>query len=108
MKEILIENIVCKIGENANENWTLLDNAKENYLFFHLTSFPSCYVILEIENEPSTDIIYKTALQCKTNTKYKNLKNIKVDYCLISNLNKGDIVGQVIYKSNRKVKNIKI
>jgi predicted ribosome quality control (RQC) complex YloA/Tae2 family protein len=108
MKEILIDNIICKIGKNVNENWILLDNAKETHLFFHLTSFPSCYVILEIEKEPSLEIIYKTALECKINTKYKNLKNIKIDYCLISNLIKGDKIGEVIYKSNRKVRNIKI
>ena len=111
MKEIFINNIKCKIGNNAEENWKLLDGAKEDHLFFHLTSFPSCYVILEIENEITdffelNKILEQSSLQCKLNTKYKNLKYIKVDYCQVSNLLKGEKVGEVIYKSNKKVKNI--
>jgi predicted ribosome quality control (RQC) complex YloA/Tae2 family protein len=111
MKELFINNIKCKIGNNAEENWKILDESKENYIFFHLSSFPSCYVILEIENEIKNifelnKIIEQTALQCKLNTKYKNLKHIKVDYCPVSNVIKGDKIGEVYYKSNKKVKNI--
>jgi hypothetical protein len=111
MKEIFINNIKYKIGNNAEENWKILDEANDNHLFFHLSSFPSCYVILEIENEIKdifeiNKIIENTALECKLNTKYKNLKYIKVDYCPISNIIKGEKVGEVYYKSNRKVKNI--
>jgi predicted ribosome quality control (RQC) complex YloA/Tae2 family protein len=110
MKEIIINNIKCKIGSNALENWDLLDNSKENHIFFHLSSFPSCYVILEIEEDKNIDenIFFEAALLCKNNTKYKNLKNIKIDYCRCSNLVKGDKLGEVIYKSNRKVKHIQI
>jgi predicted ribosome quality control (RQC) complex YloA/Tae2 family protein len=108
MKEIIIDDIKCKIGNNAIENWYLLENSKENYIFFHLSSFPSCYVILETEKEVDEKKIIEAATLCKNNTKYKNLNNIKIDYCLCSNLIKGDKVGEVIYKSNRKVNQIKI
>ena len=30
MKEVFINNIKCKIGNNAEENWKLLDDASEN------------------------------------------------------------------------------
>ena len=106
MKELLINNIVCKIGCNSKENWELLDSSKDNHLFFHLSSFPSCYVILQTDNLDDEDAIKKAAFQCKINTKYKNLKNIKVDYCYVSNLEKGEIQGEVIFKSNKKVKKI--
>ena len=36
MKEIFINNIKCKIGNNAEENWKILDEANDNHLFFHL------------------------------------------------------------------------
>ena len=53
-------------------------------------------------------IIEQVALNCKLNTKYKNLKNIKVDYTLCDNVEKGEFVGELIYKSNRKVLSIKV
>ena len=53
-------------------------------------------------------MIYIGALLCKNNTKYRNVPNIKVDYCRCSNLIKGDKVGEVIFKSKRQVTQIKI
>ena len=109
MKTQVIENILCKIGENAVENWKLYDEAKEEHLFFHLSSFPSCYVILETSfGQVSDTIIKSAALACLKNTKYLNIKNIKVDYTFCGNISKGDKVGEIIYKSNKKVKKIKL
>ena len=51
MKEEVIDDIVIKIGQTAQENWTLL-NTNGNYIWMHLNSFPSCHVIVETE-EPS-------------------------------------------------------
>ena len=108
MKDIIIEPFICKIGNNSAENWTLLDNSKDHHIFFHLSHFPSCYEILEseIDKEVDIQIIKQAALQCKLHTKYKNLKNIRVDYTIISNVVKGEKVGEIFYKSNRKVKNL--
>ena len=110
MKSIIIQGINCRIGTNASENWKLFDESKQTDIIFHLSSFPSCYVILDNKDYsfPEHDIISQAALQCKLNTKYKNLKNIKVDYTLCSNIEKGDVVGEIIYKSNRKVSNISV
>ena len=53
MKTIIFENecntVTFKIGKNSKENWELL-NENKNYLWFHLSSFPSCYVICCFEN----------------------------------------------------------
>ena len=111
MKIIFIENTVCKLGENANENWCMLDSAHPNDLFFHLSSFSSCYVILEcgdVEGEISTIIIQVAAEICKAGTKYRNLKNLKVDYTPCGNVVKGEKVGEAVFKSQRKVKQIKV
>jgi predicted ribosome quality control (RQC) complex YloA/Tae2 family protein len=109
MKEIIVDNINCIIGSSASENWEIFSNAKPYHIFFHLSSFSSCYVILETNGEyPTIETITKVALICKTNTKYKNVPNIKIDYTFCENITKGDKVGEVIYKSNRKVKQIKI
>jgi len=106
MKNILIQNINCLIGGNSKENWNLLENVKPEYLFFHLSSFPSCYLIYESNKIPNVEIIKEIASLCKKNTKYKNVPNIKVDYTLCDNIIKGDIEGEIYYKSNKKIKKI--
>ena len=110
MKEGKIQNINYKIGQNAVENWTIFENSKPSYLFFHLSSFPSCYVILEWEDEyyPDLSVIKEASELCKNNTKYKNLRDIKVDFTQCGNIEKGEVVGEIIYKSNKKVNQVKI
>ena len=109
MKNFQHNNFICNLGENAKENWLLLDQSKPNHYFFHLSSFPSGYVILEIEDGQLTnDMIITSAQLCKLNTKYRNFKDIRVDYCLCSNVSKGVVMGEAIFDSNRKVKQVKI
>lgn len=107
MKTFLFENVVCKLGQTKEENWSLLDSSKFYFYFFHLSAFPSCYVIAECL-VPSDEIITFCARMCKNHTKYRNLKNIKVDYCKVDNLRKGKNVGEVLYRSNRKVKQVTV
>ena len=97
-----------KIGKNKVENWYILENSKPSDYFFHLSSFPSCYVILEIKEKPTLEQIVKGAEICKEHTKFRNLKNLKVDYCRCDNVVKGDVIGEAEFVSNRKVKQIKI
>ena len=78
MKTEVFENTNIIIGENAQENWDLLDK-NENYLWFHLKSFPSCHIILETE-EPTKEMIVKAASLCKLHTKYRNIPNLKINY----------------------------
>ena len=110
MKTIIFENecnkVTFKIGKNSKENWELL-NENKNHIWFHLSAFPSRYVICCFEN-PTDEMIQFGAELCKENTKYRNLKNLKVSYTPISNLEKGIKEGMVYFKSNRKVKSIKV
>lgn len=107
MRTEKIGNCICWIGQNAEDNWKILEQAEDGYYFFHLSSFPSCYVILAT-TEPSQEEIQKSAEACKRNTKYRNMKNVHVDYTKISNVEKGDDLGEVLYKSLRKVQKIKL
>ena len=107
MKIIKFKNIIYKIGKNSYENWDILKSSQNGYIFFHLKSFPSCYVIMESYTTDS-EYINVGAKLCKENTKYKNLNNIIVDYCNVSNTRIGDKVGEVYYISNRKVNQIKL
>jgi hypothetical protein len=108
MKIFQFENFSYKLGQSAEENWCLLDEAKDNNIFFHLSSFPSGYVILSYDGKLTTEILRIGAEICKKNTKYRNIRDLKVDFCYVDNLYKGEKVGEVYFKSNRKVQQIKI
>ena len=67
------------------------------------------HVILEHDfEEVPENVIIECAEICKDGTKHRNLKNLKVDYCQCSNVMKGDVVGEAIFRSNRKVKVAKV
>jgi predicted ribosome quality control (RQC) complex YloA/Tae2 family protein len=111
MKEIIVESecsYKCIVGENAKENWKLLENATSTDILFHLADFPSCYVVLETSEDVSSVIIAQCARICLEHTKYRNVKGIYVDYTVVSNTKKGKAVGEVIYKNLRKVKQIRL
>ena len=107
MKVFTYEKFTCKLGQSAKENWGLFQNAYRNDYFFHLSSFPSGFVILECE-DLTPDKVFEAANLCKEYSRYSNLKNISVDYCKISNLKLGKSVGEVIYIKPKKVYQIKV
>ena len=97
------------IGQSAKDNWKILSEAKQNYIWFHLDDYPSPYVILhKTFTESLKSEIKEAAIACKENSKYKNLPSISVIYCEVKNLRKGSKVGQVIIKSNKKCKKLVI
>jgi|TARA_B100001059_G_scaffold196625_2_gene201705 predicted ribosome quality control (RQC) complex YloA/Tae2 family protein len=104
MKEVVLNDTIIKVGANADENWMLVDSNKE-YTWLHLNSFPSCHVVIE-SVEPTQEEIMFAAQLCKQNTKYRNLRNLKICYTTCGNLKKGVKAGSVIYNSKRKVKYI--
>ena len=76
---------------------------KENdkYIWFHLNSFSSGYVIMcstvnDIDKSQLNDYLYYGAELCKNNTKYRNLKNLKIIYITLKKLFLTDTVGEVI------------
>ena len=107
MKTIQVGDYTCLIGGNAQENWDILTQAKKGYVFFHLSAFPSCYVILQTEEKVDDTVLQECANLCLKNTKYRNLKNVYVDYTLVSNVKKGEKVGEVYYRKERDVVKIK-
>ena len=106
MKKEQFNGIEVIVGQNAQENWNMI-NFDSDYLWLHLDSFPSCHVIIK-DNDPNMDTIIFAAELCKENTKYRDLRNLKVCYTRCNNLKKGPDVGSVIYKSKRQVKTIKV
>ncbi len=101
MKEDLTFADNCiKIGENKEENDDIISKAKQTDLWFHLANLPSCHVIMSCDKDhPVTkSMIFYCATLVKENTKYKNLKKIKVNYCPIKNVKRTLEKGKVIIK----------
>lgn len=96
--------MVIVIGENAQDNWDIIQASKPTDIWFHMKSFPSSHVIIRDE-DPDEDRIMEAAIICKSNSKYR-FKNAKVSYTPISNIVLSDVVGSVSFISNRKVDSI--
>ena len=77
MKTITVDHFDVYVGENATENWELIDKYIEyKYTWFHLASFPSCHVFVDTKYiNPQT--IYMIANVCKQNTKFRNIKHLE-------------------------------
>lgn len=105
--EVLDFNIV--FGKNATDNWRIYKAASQTSTIFHLDSFSSPYVIIDI---PFVDLdkaqVIKAANLCKSKSKYKNIKNLVVFYTPISNTYLGNTVGTFFIKSSGKKKVISI
>ena len=102
------EPIIIYIGQNAKDNWNILDTSKqENELFwwFHLKTLPSSHIIVKAETLTNVLITYAAYL-CKQSTKYRKYNKIAVSYTQCNNVFKDGPVGSVNFKSNKKVKNI--
>lgn len=94
------------LGENAKDNWDILDKSSQNDIWFHLENHPSPHVILKIpdngKNINKQTILY-CAMICKENSKFSGHKKISVIYTEKKNVSKGQDVGSVYTKKTNKV-----
>lgn len=94
MKIFEVDNIIIKLGCNRKENQNLIDNSNDNFWWFHLSDYPSGHCV--VESDKINKKIKKIAgVIVKNNSKYKNLKNIIVDYTQIKNLKPTKTIGEV-------------
>ena len=91
------------VGSDAQENWDIIRDSEPGHVWFHLNSFPSPHVIIRTDTPSKEDIGYAARL-CKSKSKYRNIRNIKVVYTRIHNLELGDKVGIVNIISKRRCK----
>lgn len=110
MKIEEFNNVKFILGQSAEENWTIFDQArKENeyYIWFHLNSFPSGYVIMYSTLANITDNINEYLLfaskLCKNHTKYRNYNNLKIYYSILKKLEKTKNVGEIIIKGKKNI-----
>ena len=96
----LEQDLEIKVGENAQENWDLIDSSSKMDIWFHLDKYPSSHVVInvpqntKIENISSSTLIYAASL-CKENSKQNKQTKICVIYTYIKYVKKGDTIGSV-------------
>ena len=91
------------IGQNAKENWDIIDGSEPDDLWFHLSNYPSCHIVARLKKMiDNSELVYIANLVKENTTKYKNKNNLKICYCNISDIKKNKSkIGSVII-SNQK------
>jgi len=104
----LNQEITFYVGKSAQGNFDIIDNAKEDDLWFHLDNEASCHVIASIpetvDRKNIRYIVKQGAILCKQNSILKNSK-IKTDiiYARVKNIEKTFIPGRVVVKEGKIV-----
>lgn len=102
-----MDDLEILIGQNKKHNWEIYDNSNDLDVLFHLNSFPSCYVILKNDIDKLKNIDKKILIHCsklcKENTKYKNLRNLKICYDFVKNIKKGTNTGEIQFKNYNNI-----
>jgi len=90
------------IGSNAQDNFTIIDNANMTDIWFHVgNNRPSCHVVasiptnIQIYRKNMRYIIKQGAVLCKQHSKYVSEKNVEIDYTCVKNITKTNIIGTV-------------
>lgn len=96
----LEREILYSIGKNAKDNFRIIDMSNENDIWFHLEDYPSSHIIAHISELPKLNkkqfrqIIKQGAVLCKQKSKCYDKTN--VNYTIIKNITKTDIIGTVL------------
>ena len=101
-------DITFYIGQNRNENFSVIDKGSDTDLWFHSKNVSSCHVVAIIPDDIETTelkyIVKEGAKLCKMNTnKLKDLHNIEIIYSQIKNVKKTKVPGLVNVSNEKKI-----
>jgi predicted ribosome quality control (RQC) complex YloA/Tae2 family protein len=105
MISIINDNIIYKLGRNAQENFQLIDETKEiddDYWWFHLEDHPSGHCIVHTKDLDKSVVIFAGSL-VKSYSKLKNQKKINIIYIQIKDIRKTKTLGEVILNKKPNV-----
>ena len=95
------EHIEFRVGQNARENFDLIDDSGTDDIWFHITQASSCHVVAKIPQDKNYDkktlkrISVQGAVICKQYSKYKSDGAVSVIYTRIKNVVKTPTIGSV-------------
>lgn len=94
------------VGQNAQDNWDIIDISNQNDIWFHLENNPSSHVILKIPTDckkiHKQTLLY-CAMICKETSKFSHHKKLTIIYTEIKNITKGIDIGSVHTKKIKKI-----
>ena len=92
---------------NKEDNFKIIDDSLDTYIWFHIKDEPSCHVILKntdnLRSIPK-QVIKHCAYLCKINSKSKTQKICSVIYTPLYNVIKTEIVGKVSVSTYKTIK----
>jgi predicted ribosome quality control (RQC) complex YloA/Tae2 family protein len=94
------------IGRNKQENWDIIDVSRETDIWFHVENAPSSHIFLKTEkpvNNIPKQVIKRCACLCKSYSSSASVKKCEIIYTTISNIQKGEYVGEVIAQNTKKI-----
>ena len=101
--------ITYMIGQNAKDNFKVIDQATSEDLWFHAKKESSCHVIALIghitikSKEDEEEMINKGALLCKENTLKLSDKKVQIIYTELKNVKKTKTPGLVTTENTRTI-----
>lgn len=95
----LKKEIEFMIGENAKDNFSVIDRASAEDYWFHIQNESSCHVVALVpdglDRKEKGYIIRKGAELCKINSRFRSMSRVEIVYTKIKNVTKTEVPGQV-------------
>lgn len=105
--------VLFYIGENAQDNFDIIDMGKETDFWFHAKNVSSCHVVAilpdehqinKIKKQKMHTIIHQGGLLCKQHTsKIRNQSKVELIYTKLKNVVKTDTIGQVMTTNTKEI-----
>ena len=101
------EPIEYWIGCNAQDNFDMIDKAKQSDYWFHVNNESSGHIVAHIPSDKKLDkklskkIIIQGCVVCKKYSKHKSTKNLEIIYTNVGNLVKTKQPGKVILRESK-------
>jgi predicted ribosome quality control (RQC) complex YloA/Tae2 family protein len=108
-------DFIINVGQNAKENWQLIDDSEDWDLWFHVEDKPSGHVVVKEKLKKNNkidiknnffgypyELIVLASQYCKSQSKEKYSK-VSIIYTTINNIKKGNEIGSVITKNTKSI-----
>jgi len=92
-----------RIGNNQEENQTILQTMNPEDTWFHLSDFPSPHLAINVNfKQLDKETIYEISTILKQNTKFKKQNYVSITYTLRKDIRLTSKIGEVILNKGHK------